>query len=348
MRIKTESGYRSLPAPAVIALIAVLTACSDGNDNVSRQAGDVVAALCSPDNAVAIVGTVSNTEITETSGVVLSRQHSNLLWLHEDSGNALRLYALTRSGETKGYIELQVDPLEHPPGDTEDMAFGPGPETSADYLYLADIGNNLKAESKLAVTIHRIREPDLAGKPDNFAELTEEFETFTLTYPDGPHDAETFLVDPVSGESFVITKEYDFAVLAPGPARIYRAPGGLLAGQNAMLDFVGSIDFPGFATRGLFTGSFGPLGGFETLATGGDISADGSLIAVRTYHAAWLWRRENGQSIAEALAAAPCEINTASEAQGEALGIYSDEGEVGIYTLSEGLRVPLNVTRANR
>src|SRR2546429_179177 len=39
----------------------------------------------------------------------------------------------------------------------------------------------------------------------------------TFVYPDGPHDAEALLVDPVSGEIFIVTKALG------GTAQVFRA-----------------------------------------------------------------------------------------------------------------------------
>ncbi len=52
-------------------------------------------------------------------------------------------------------------------------------------------------------------------------------DTLTLRYPDGPHDSEALMVDPRSGDLYVVVKH-----LAGGPAAVYRAPAGLRAGLN--------------------------------------------------------------------------------------------------------------------
>ena len=52
----------------------------------------------------------------------------------------------------------------------------------------------------------RFAEPDLAGQRGQQLDV-EEAEEFRLSYPDGPHDAEALLVDPVTGDLFIVTKE---------------------------------------------------------------------------------------------------------------------------------------------
>jgi hypothetical protein len=79
--------------------------------------------------------------------------------------------------------------------------------------------------------------------------------------------------------------------------------------------------------------------GVGWLPTGGDISPDGALIAVRTYATVFVWAREDGQSLAEALAGTPCEAPSAVEPQGEA--ITFDAAADAYFTVSEGAQPPL-------
>ena len=67
-------------------------------------------------------------------------------------------------------------------------------------------------------------------------------------------------------------------------------------------------------------------------------TADGALIAVRTYGSVWLFERGPGQSLAEALAGPPCEGGAAAETQGEAVGFLpsAGDGQVRYVTVSEG------------
>jgi hypothetical protein len=57
------------------------------------------------------------------------------------------------------------------------------------------------------------------------------------------------------------------------------------------------------------------------VVTGGDMSADGSVVAVRTYEVVYLWPRDAGQTVADALAGEPCEAPVAFEPQGEAVAL---------------------------
>jgi hypothetical protein len=75
------------------------------------------------------------------------------------------------------------------------------------------------------------------------------------------------------------------------------------------------------------------LFGFGGVPTGGDVSADGSLVAVRTYEAIWLWPRRDGQRVADALTGLPCSVPSPDEAQGEAVAFSGD----ALVTLGEGV-----------
>jgi hypothetical protein len=82
------------------------------------------------------------------------------------------------------------------------------------------------------------------------------------------------------------------------------------------------------------------VAGVPLLPTGGDISPNGSLIAIRSYGAVWVWDRAEGESVADALARAPCEAPSVLELQGEAIAFDADGR--GYTTLSEGASPPLH------
>jgi hypothetical protein len=78
------------------------------------------------------------------------------------------------------------------------------------------------------------------------------------------------------------------------------------------------------------------------LATGGQISRDGRLVAVRSYESAFVWTRAQGESLAAALARTPCTYAITGEKQGEAFAFLA--GNAGFVTLSEGKSPDLHLT----
>ena len=162
-------------------------------------------------------------KLRETSGLAASRLTPGVLWAHNDSGNAAVLYALDETGALVAELPLPVVGL-----DWEDMAAGPGPDGSP-YLWVADTGDNLTLRPN--VTIYRLPEPTVApGAPAGTLPATG-LERITVAYPDGPHDVETLLVDPVTGDAFLVGKETDQDRTVP----VYRLPATDL-GDGARVD----------------------------------------------------------------------------------------------------------------
>lgn len=267
-----------------------------------------------------VVGTVLAPEVSEASGLAASRRNPGVLWAHNDSGGGPRLFALDGTGRLLKSFELPGASAS----DWEDIAVGPGKETSAPHLYIADIGDN-RRRRKDGVVLHRVPEPAL--DPSEPAPKQAAFlgprETFRIRYPDGPEDAETLLVEPRTGEVVVITKT------------LFQAP---------RVFYVPSLEGPRLTWRGgreIQLEAPG-LGGF--LPTGGDVSPDGAWVILRSYHTAYLWRRKTARPLHETFEAAPCSVPLAEEPQGEAIGFAADGRSY--FTLSEGQRQPLHRYRA--
>jgi hypothetical protein len=267
--------------------------------------GNAVAAACSGELIAANGGRLTDSKLKEISGIDNGSVNPNLYWVHNDSGDSARVFAVNPSGATQRVYNLSGASAV----DWEDIGVGPGPQAGASYLYLADIGDN--ATSRSEIVVYRVLEPTVT--PGSTTSLSG-VGALRLRYPDGAHNAESFLVDPVTGELFIIEK-----TAQGGTARIYRAPANLAAGSLTTLTLVGSLALPSGATN---------------LVTGADLSADGSQIAVRTYAAVLLWNRASGTSIAEALASAPCAGPVPPESKGEAVAFRSDGR--GYVTVGEG------------
>ena len=161
----------------------------------------VVAAL-SPETAAGPCTTIGETamlrDVPEASGLAVSRRHAGVFWTHNDSGNETVLFAVDAMGHARGRVRVPSRTR-----DWEDLSAGPCPPAdgaqgeSGDCLYIADIGDNDAARRNVQVL--RVPEPDLdtarTARPD----------VFTLTYPDGPHNAEALFV--VEGTFFIVTKD---------------------------------------------------------------------------------------------------------------------------------------------
>ena len=260
-------------------------------------------------------GNIANGSLIEASGLVESRKAPGVLWIHNDSGDSARVFAAGKDGKDLGIYSFQGTNAT----DWEDIAIGPGPVNGETYIYIGDMGDNLMARAN--IRIYRVVEPmvDINGGPKNVN--LNGVESFTLVYPDGPHNAETLLVDPMTSDVYIVTKS------ANGVSPIFRAAAPLSSAGTITLEAAGSLTFGAPPLNG------GPL------TTGGDISVQGNLIGIRTYPTAFVWRRLPGMTVADALQGEPCPIPIEAETQGEAFGFAVDGS--GYFTTGEGSSQPL-------
>ncbi len=301
------SLHRMLAAALVLGACGSCGKSMDANqpqgaDAAVADAADAAVA-CPTFNESTSPGKVEFAEITEASGIVASRKTAGVLFVHNDSGDMPRVFAMTTLGKHRAVFSLSGASAV----DWEDMAVGPGPDPGEHYLYLGDIGDNNAVRP--SVVVYRVAEPSIPSTPTTVA--LAGVESFTFTYPGGARDAEALLIDPESGDLFILQKA------SSGPSNVYRKAAPLSSGE---LELVTSVDV-------------GPK------ATAGDISPSGAEILIRTYNVAWLFRRAAGQTVGEALQGEPCSVPLHGEPQGEAIGFAADGASY--FTVSEGVNQPL-------
>ena len=251
-------------------------------------------------------GTVSFPELKEASGIVASRNNTDVLWTHNDSGDTARILAIDTHGRKLGVYSLPNSSNV----DYEDIGLGPGPVPNVLYLYVGDIGDN--NANRANIRIYQVPEPAVyAWQYSNpiIASL-KGVRAITLTYPDGAHNAEALFVDPCSGDLFIATKQSMIST-------IYTVTKAELDATNSLsLKYVRSVSFD--------------------VVSGADISPAGTEIVFRQEDFAKLWTRTPGQSVSDALAGAPVTIPVVgrpTEPNGEAIGF--DSVGSGYYTLSD-------------
>lgn len=217
-----------------------------------------------------------------------------------DGGTQVEVFVLDRNCAVTRTITGDVDPY-----DVEDLA-----RTSDGTLWLADTGDNRKQRETVAL---------LKVPPGGGASL------YRLTYPDGAHDAEALLLDR-SGVPYIVTKD----VL--GMAGVYRPAGPLGSPGPTAMEHVAEVTIPATATEG------GPVRvGGSVLVTGGAVSANGEVLALRTYTDAYLYPAPEGDVVA-ALAREPVRIPLPGEEQGEAIAFEPDGS---LLSASEGVGQPI-------
>jgi hypothetical protein len=231
---------------------------------------------------------VTDPELAELSGMVVDGDAVVAL---ADGGRRIELQelggALAGDCAITGTRVAGIDPY-----DAEDLARGPGGA-----LWVADTGDNEVRRETVAVIVVPAR-----GKPA----------LHRLSYPDGPHDAEALLVDP-AGRPVIVTKDI-------GGAGVYRTAEPPDGAGPTPLELLGRLSLPESDTAG------GPLGSFGSrLVTGAATSADGEVVALRSYTDAWLYPAPDGDP-ATALTEnpAPVRVPLPDEPQGEAIAFTAD------------------------
>ena len=252
------------------------------------------------------VGTVGSDLVNEASGIAASRRNSDVLWVHNDSGDTARVFAMNTQGTHLGVYNLVAAVAT----DWEDMAVGPGPVAGQPYLYLGDIGDN--SSGRYSIKVYRVAEPVVSSIQAPVTESLTGVETIELQYPDGARDAETLMIDPLTNDIYVVSKR-------ESQSRLYRAAYPQSTGGMNTMEFITQL----------------PWGG----ATGGDISPDGNEIIVRGYWNASFWSRPPGGDIGDAFVQPAASVPLILEPQGEAIAF--DAAGSGYYTVSEFLHQPL-------
>lgn len=283
-------------------------------------------------------GKLPSPALNEVSGLVVSRRNSTadtrVLWLHNDSGDIARVFAVAIDSIGPPRLLATYTLTGVTADDWEDLAIGPAPGRSGDFLYLGDIGNNFnRVPRRSAIQIYRIAEPTVDLNKTGQQLAVADAERIDLVYQGGKaFDCESLLVDPQSGELVLLTKD-----LFAGPSYVFRAPPVAVAtGTITLTPVTDCQNVP----RGL------PFpAGERPAVTGADISGAGDAIVVRAYSGIFLWNRLPGESIGTALGREPCSLPMATEPQGEAIGFSPDAATY--YTISEGVGANINVFRRN-
>jgi hypothetical protein len=131
-------------------------------------------------------------------------------------------------------------------------------------------------------------------------------ETISLVYPGTPRNAETLIVDPATQDLYIITKEEN-------NAGVYLAGYPYSFSDDNTLEYLTSISIE--------------------VASGGDISPDGSEILITNGTNIYRFNRNPQQGITEALNSVPEIVPYIPEPNGEAVSWRNDK--TGYYTASE-------------
>jgi hypothetical protein len=217
--------------------------------------------------------------VVESSALVVQ---DGLFLTTNDSGDTGRVFAVASDGRTVGVTHWSSNPT-----DCEALApAGPGE------VWVGDIGDNLAERTGISIS----RLP--VGRGDRTVQPT----TYRLAYPDGAHDAETLIRNPVSGRLYIATKELFGGTL-------YAVPTHLSATAVNPLRKLGHV---------------------LPVATDGSFFPDGRHLVVRDYTSATVYDWPSLHAVAS--------FPLPSQRQGEGIAVAPDGS---VYVSSEGPRSPV-------
>lgn len=215
--------------------------------------------------------------IDESSGlVVLSSGH---VVTANDSGDSARVFTVDpASGETTSTTSW--------PGEAVDVeALAPAPGGA---VWVGDIGDN-SADRDSVQVIHLPLDGSTAT-------------TYDLTYPDGSHDAEALLANPITGRLYVVTK----GVFG---GQVMAAPSPLRPDRPNRLEQVGSAG---------------------SLVTDGAFLPGAGAVVLRSYDRAWVLSADSWQTLAS--------WRLPRQQQGEGLAVDTTGRMPTLLLSSEGAR----------
>jgi hypothetical protein len=287
-------------------------------------------------------GTIVSPDIDEASGLAISRLNDKVLWVHNDSGDSARLFAIDSSGNQLATVNVEgVKSI-----DWEDIASFT--LHNQPYLLIADIGDNQAQRSQYQ--LHLIKEPDLSQLHGKNVLSVKPSWSITFTYGDGAHDSESVAVDVVKQKILLLTKRDKLPILYELP--LIDPALGQAESNNSAHNFVANSSVQKFNQQAKILGEIAPLptemldytsiytwAGFAGKPTAMDISADGLSAVVLTYTHVFYFTQSQPGDWSTLFATAPQEIALPAIKQAEAVG-FSQDGN-SIFITSEMSPAPL-------
>jgi len=292
------------------ALTVLFSACSDISSN-----GDKIESETQHDRPK-IIGQIKSGDILESSGIAASRCQNDVIWTHNDSDEGPYIFAFKPTGESLGTWKIQGSENV----DWEDIAAYKD-KSGKCFLYLGDIGNNelqFFEHSIYRVEEPIVKEPDARSNRKNPINI-EAAELVRFKYPDTKQNAETLVVQPMTGSIYVLTKRL------VGPSGVYRVKPDFGKAEIQKAQIIAEISLPAI-----------PNG----LLTGGDVSPDGKRVILCDYSQGYEFTLPDGvANFDEIWLQKPKIVDLGERNQGESV-CYSVDGS-SIFATTEGQRSPV-------
>jgi hypothetical protein len=232
----------------------------------------------------------------EASGLVESIANPGHLWTLNDSGNPAEVFLIDQMAKTKLVCKLAGINNR----DFEDIAIGAGSDSTKNYVYVADIGDNL-ARYKVKL-IYRFVEPTVEAEKEI---IISTFDTLQITLPDGVRDSETLMLEPGSNDMYIVSKLED-------SVRVYQ------------------LKYP-FSNQVMIPNHVATIPYYKIVA--GSFSTSGTEVLLKDYDNIYYWNNEAQLPLAKLLLQKPAILLYEREKQGESIA-WARDGS-GYYTLSE-------------
>jgi hypothetical protein len=312
MSNKTIAKFISLVI-LVIAGFVLATSCSQASSN-ERYA--VNADSFSQDYTKPIVvGRIESPDVVESSGLAASLCQPDVFWTHNDAGDDAFLFAMSETGKNLGTYRVANAQND----DWEDIASYKAADGTC-YLYIGDIGNNKLDRSKLVV--YRVKEPVIGptGQSSNRKNPlpTSPAEAGLFKYQDTPHNAESLLVQPLTGDVYVLSKRLD------GPSLVFKFAPQFGMQQPVVAMKMGEVSLPAV-----------PNG----LVTGGAISPDAKRVIVCDYSSGYELTLNGSAGFDEIWKSKPVPVDLGERKHGEAV-TYAPDGKA-IFGTNEGKKAEI-------
>ncbi|MEZ4407888.1 MAG: hypothetical protein R3A52_15650 [Polyangiales bacterium] len=296
-------------APEVDVVLEDAPATPDVDVALRDDAPPAACASCETYGDTVTLSPVSSPAITEASGIVESPTQPGVYFVHNDSGDTARVFAVDANGDLLATYRLDGATAV----DWEDLTVGPCP--TGECLYLGDIGDNAMNRADHAVL--RVALPTVARGDDRALA----WERLDFAYPDGPHNAEALAMRRDTGDLYVSTK-------ADAEAGVYRFPLPLDPASRVTLTRVATLALPNEGSP---------------LVTAADLHPCEARLLVRTYTRLWEFTPPAGAPFEAMFTAVPRRLPVFSEIQGESVAWHADGR--GYVTVSEGRSQALHDTR---
>ena len=210
--------------------------------------------------------TLTDTRITESSGIVRSDKNPDCFWTHNDSGDYPRIFLVHSSGKTIATVTVKNAKAI----DWEDIAIGQ--VSGKSILILGDIGGN--AQKRNDVVLYVVEEPvfdiETALKQEPSALTVPILQTTKVQIPGGITNYEAIAMSPDDQTMIIVEKAllggraFSFPLLGPTSE--------LQQDRQVQATLIGNTPVP--------------------YATACDIASDGRSMVLTTYGTGFLYKRE--------------------------------------------------------